>query len=97
MALSNITKEAVDRALREFDRHEPEAMLKRYGGGFSTRWYVRHRGKHYDQKLLLRAAHELSDLGPLPSGRGTFTAAQARRCLKHLGFEVVDAEQVKRP
>ena len=90
MALGEVTREAVERALREFDREGREAMLERFGGGPSTKWYVRRFGKHYDQKLVLRAAHELSGLGPLPSGRGTFTAAHARRFLERLGFEVVD-------
>ena len=88
--IRDITRKAVFLAIKEFDRLGKEAMLEKYGGGFSKRWYVRFGGKHYDQKLLLRAAQELSCLGPLPAGRGTFTAGQARRHLKRLCFEVVD-------
>ncbi len=96
LTLDSITKEAVEKALQEFDRHGREIMLEKYGGGFSTRWYISHLGKHYDQKLVLRAAHELSGLGPLPSGRGTFTAGQARQFQKHLGFEVFDPKEGNR-
>ena len=91
MALEDITdKDMVERALKEFDRLGIDAMLEKYGGGPSTRWYVRFEDKCYDQKLVLRAAHQLSDLGPLPPGRGTFTAAEARRWLDKLGFDVVE-------
>ena len=90
MALKDITHRDVERALKEFDRLGIDAMLKKYGGGPSTHWYVLHKGECYDQKLILRAAHELADLGPLPPGRGTFTAAEARRWLDKLGFDVVD-------
>ena len=93
MALKDITKEAVEDALSEFAFRGPDAMRERYGGGFSTRWYVRHSNKHYDQKLVLRAAHELSGLGSLPPGPGTFTAGAARRWLERLGFEVVDPNE----
>ena len=44
LTLDSITKEAVEKALREFDRHEREIMLEKYGGGFSTRWYISHLG-----------------------------------------------------
>ena len=93
MALHAITGEAVTEALRQFDREGRDAMLERYGGGLSTRWYIRHAGKHYDQKLVLRAAHEISGQGALPPGPGTFTARQARRFLNRLGFEVVDPQE----
>ncbi len=90
MALKDITHRDVERALEEFHRLGIDAMLEKYGGGSSTRWYVLFEGKHYDQKLILRAAHKLADLGSLPPGRGTFTAAEATRWLDKLGFDVVD-------
>ncbi len=89
MALHSVTRKAVESALREFDLHGREAMLEKYGGGASTCWYIHHNGLLYDQKLILRVAHDLSGLGSLPPGRGTFTASQAREFLNRLGFEVV--------
>ena len=90
MALKDITHRDVERAFKEFDRLGIYPMLEKYGGGPSTRWYVLFEGECYDQKLILRAAHKLADLGPLPPGRGTFTAAEAKRWLDKLGFDVVE-------
>lgn len=100
MALINITKPMVLRALREFDQLGRDAMLNKYSSGpsgKSTRWYIHFDGKYYDQKVVLRAAHQLSDLGSLPPGRGTFKASEARRWLTNLGFDVVDNLQVTSP
>lgn len=90
MTLREVTTEGVERAIREFDRIGPDAMLRKYSGGKSTKWYIERHGKPYDQKLVLRAAHELQGLGPLPAGRGTFQAGDARRHLRKLGYRVVD-------
>ena len=93
MALIDITRPMVLRALKEFDQLGRDAMLERYSSGpkgKSTRWYILFDGRHFDQKVILRAAHELSELGALPPGRETFKAAEARRWLKKLDFQVVD-------
>lgn len=90
MAFRDVTREGVESALKEFDRSGQHGMLAKYGGGQSTRWYVKFGERYYDQKLILRAGHQLQGLGPLPSGRGTFTAHQAKSHLKKLGFTVVD-------
>lgn len=89
MSLRDITKPAVITAFDEFDRLQPDGMLKKYGGGLSRCWFIDYHGKRYDQKLTLRAAHELSGLGPLPPGSGTFTAGDAKRHLESLGLEVI--------
>lgn len=93
MALIDISRYMVLQALKEFDCLGREAMLDKFSSGpsgKSTRWYIFFDGRYYDQKLILRAAHQLSALGPLPSGRGTFKASEARRLLTNLGFDVVD-------
>ena len=90
MTLREVTTEGVERALREFDQIGRDGMLRKYSGGKSTKWYIERHGKPYDQKLVLRAAHELEGLGPLPAGRGTFTASEARRHLRKLGYRVVN-------
>ncbi len=89
MSYNDVVRKSVEEAIRKFDQRGKDAMLKKYGRGASTRWYVCYRGRLYDQKLLLRAAHELQGLGRLPSGPGTFKAGQARQHLKSLGFDVV--------
>ena len=96
MGLKDIAADDVRAALREFDDLGREAMLERYANGprgKSTRWYILHDGKEYDQKVALRAAHEWAELEPLPPGKGTFTAGDARARLKELGFRVVDGRR----
>ena len=91
MSLRDVTRDGVENAIREFDRIGRDKMLDdEFRGGPSTKWYIEHCGRRYDQKVVLRVAHELQELGPLPPGRGTFTANEARRHLQKLGFKVVD-------
>ena len=86
MSLRDVTREGVKRALREFDDIGRGAMLVKYGGRASTRWHIEHEGNYYDQKLVLRAAHQLQGLGSIPLGHGAFTALQGRKHVKELGF-----------
>ena len=91
MAVGEITTRGIELALQEFQRIGLEAMLKKYGGRASTRWYVKVGHRHFDQKVLLRAAHRHEGLGDLPSrGSGRFNAGHARRHLANLKFCVVD-------
>ena len=90
MAVKEVTKASVESALEEFRRTGLQAMLERYGGGPSTKWYVQVDHLLYDQKLVVRAAHVIQGLGDLyPRGPGSFDAGQARRLLKRLGYCVV--------
>lgn len=95
MALKDVTRDGVDQALDEFDRIGLNAMLEKYEGGASTKWYIQRNDLQsgwkllYDQKLVLRAAHQHDGFGPLPPRRGTFAADDARRHLKRLGYHVV--------
>ena len=57
MAVEDISKPGVESALDEFRRIGLDAMLEKYGGRHSTRWYVEVGGRYFDQKVLLRAAH----------------------------------------
>ena len=73
-------------------------MRDKYRGGFSTRWYIRHERGLYDQKLVMRAAHDIlrqsrPNLDPLPLGDQRPRAGQVRRHLERLGFEVVAADR----
>lgn len=92
MPLRDVTREGVEKALREFDHIGRDAMVAKYGGRPSTRWYIEHEEKDYDQKLVIRAAHRLQGLGLLPVKRGVpgnFTAYQAKQRLGRLGFRVI--------
>ncbi len=51
MALKDIThRDMVESAIKELDDLGRDAMLKKYGGARSTRWYVLFEDKYYDQK-----------------------------------------------
>ena len=90
MAVKDVTRDAVESALAEFRRTNLQAMLERYGGGPSTKWYVQDGNLLYDQKLVVRAAHVLQGLGDLyPWGPGSFDAAQALSLLDRLDYRVV--------
>ena len=85
MGLRDISRKAVEAALAEFRRAGRDAMLRKYRGGASTRWYIEENDEHFDQKLVIRAAHEHEGLGRFED----FTAAHATRRLKQLGYRVV--------
>ena len=90
MAVKGVTEEGVEAAIEEFRRTGLEAMLEKYGGGPSTKWYLEVGSSRYDQKLVVRAAHVLQGLGPLPSlVPGDFTADHSRRRLERFGYRVV--------
>lgn len=89
MPLRDVTREGVERAREEFDHVGLDGMVAKYGGGPSTKWYLACGDQCYDLKLVLRAAHQLQGLGPLPSERGTFTSYQARKHLKKLDLQVI--------
>ena len=89
-SVKDVTRDAVESALAEFRRTNLQAMLERYGGGPSTKWYVQDGNLLYDQKLVVRAAHVLQGLGDLyPRGPGSFDAAQALSLLDRLDYRVV--------
>ena len=94
MAVKDVTEKGVKLALEEFRRIGLDAMVERYGGRPSTRWYVEVGGQRFDQKVLLRAAHVHDGLGELPPrGPGRFNAEQARRHFKgKLGYRVVTGD-----
>ena len=66
MAVKDVTVDRVEAAIEEFHRTGLEAMLEKYGGGPSTKWYLEVGSARYDQKLVVRAAHVLQGLGNLP-------------------------------
>ena len=57
MEFEHIGRKHVLAAMKEFDSKGLEAMLVKYRGGRSVKWYLCFEGRRYDQKLILRAAH----------------------------------------
>ena len=91
MSLLAITdRTAISRALEEFDRLGREAFLAKYGFGRSRRFFVKHRGKLYDSKAIVGAAHgyqwpKVGALGPDDFHGGEATV---QKTVERLGFEM---------
>jgi 5-methylcytosine-specific restriction protein B len=94
MGLSDISADAVLKAIAEYDRVGRETFLAKYGSGPSRRYLLRHEGRLYDSKAILGAAHghQFPDQGPLRSADFSGGLATVVKHLSSLGFEVVSDE-----
>ncbi|WP_063821834.1 HNH endonuclease [Streptomyces sp. e14] len=91
MALTDITRREVEKAIEECDRLGRDAFLDLYRFGRARRYLLSYGGREYDSKAIVGAAH-----GFLP-GRRALTAADfsggaahAAGLLRTLGFEVTE-------
>ena len=100
MALSDLTSEAVKRAIEEFDRLGPDRFLKKYGFGRARKYVIRKDGRSYDSKAIAGAAHGYL-LGHAPLWADEFSGGEAtvKKTLENLGFEVSreDADSLPSP
>ena len=88
MAVTDITVDAVNKAIDEFDQIGRESFLQRYGIDAARGYYVLRAGKQYDAKALLGAAHgKLPNKQPLRADDFQGGEASAR-ILRRLGFQV---------
>lgn len=89
MSLSDITAEAVLKAIAEYDELDQDAFLGKYGFQPARSYLLVHGGKRYDSKAVIGAAH-----GYLPGGKplkaAEFSGGEATvaRRLRRLGFTV---------
>jgi HNH endonuclease len=90
MALSDINRAAVHRAIGEFDRLGRDAFLKQHGFRRSRNYFLRHNGKLYDSKAIMGCAHGYSgaDRDPLLATQFSGGEATVAQTLRDLGFEV---------
>ncbi len=91
--LSRLTdRDAVLRAVREFDRLGRTAFLEQFGYGEALRYFVRLNGNDYDSKAIAGVAFGMQHPGEGPLRPSQFSGGQAtvQRALARLGFEVVD-------
>ena len=92
MSLSDLTsRDAVNRALDEFDRLGRDAFLSKYGFGKAREYFVRRGNQLYDSKAIVGAAfgHQYPEHGPLRAGDFSGGEATVQAKLNELGFEVV--------
>lgn len=91
MALTDITRIEVDKAVEEYDRLGRDAFLRHYGFGRARRYMLLHGGRHYDSKAIVGAAHGFVP-GQQPLSAKDFSggAEHAVSYLRRLGFTVVE-------
>lgn len=93
MALSDITIEAVQFALQEYDALGGEAFLSKYGFSDAKRYWLAWNGKLYPSKAIAGVAHRYVDGNQLlPSSSFTGGESSVVRKLRQLGF-VIDAPE----
>lgn len=87
-------REAVLRALTDFDKRGRDAFLATHHFGPSTRYYLIHNGARYDAKAVAGVAHNLQfpDRKPLTSEDFSGGVAAANAALQHAGFFVLDTK-----
>lgn len=85
----HVSREAVLRAMEEFDRVGRQEFLDRYGFGEARRYFLEYNGKQYDSKAIVGVARGFDQpaLGSLTAAE--FSGGQAiKRVLEDLGFTV---------
>jgi 5-methylcytosine-specific restriction enzyme A len=89
MALSEITRDGVLQAIREYDHLGQDGFLERYGFDRARQYLLVHDGKRYDSKAIVGAAHGFLP-GERPLMAGEFSGGEATVCrlLRRLGFTV---------
>ncbi len=99
MAISDVNRDAVFRAVEEYDRLGGEQFLKEYGFGRATRYLLRLDGRDYDSKAIVGVAHKFArpDQGPLPASTFAGGKAAAAGTLERLGFAIVDTGPTRNP
>ncbi|MEV4337933.1 HNH endonuclease signature motif containing protein [Streptomyces sp. NPDC049590] len=90
MALTDITRVEIEKAMAECDRLGREAFLAHHGFRPARQHLLLHHGRRYDSKAILGAAHGyLPGRRPLAAAEFSGGAKHAVALLKGLGFEVV--------
>ncbi|MEU2270245.1 HNH endonuclease signature motif containing protein [Streptomyces olindensis] len=93
MALADISRVEIEKAIEECDRLGRDAFLAAYGFRRARRYVLVHGGGQYDSKAIVGAAHGfLPGERPLTPDTPGFSggAKHAARLLGRLGFDVVE-------
>lgn len=90
MALTDITRREVEKAIEEYDRLGRDTFLRAYGFRRARHYLLLHEGRPYDSKAIIGAAHgHVPGQSPLPARDFSGGAAHAAALLENLGFAVV--------
>lgn len=89
MPLADITRYAVEAALKEYDALGGEQFLARYGFADAKRYWIVWEGRRYPSKAIAGVAHRfVGGEQLLPSSSFTGGEASVVRKLRQLGFEL---------
>jgi hypothetical protein len=99
LALSDIDRSAVLRAVRDFDRLGRDAFLKAHGFGRSKSYFLLHNGKLYDSKAIIGVAYGYTDgtTGQLQAAQFSGGEATVVKILRDLGFQVQFSSDASEP
>ncbi|MEU1934380.1 HNH endonuclease signature motif containing protein [Streptomyces coeruleorubidus] len=93
MALADISRVEIEKAIEECDRLGRDAFLKSHKFRRARRYLLVHEGRHYDSKAIVGVAHGFlpGERVLAPNAKGFSGGAEhAARLLKRLGFDVVE-------
>lgn len=95
MPLTLLTnRDAVVKAMREFDRRGRDAFLKRHGYGRAKYWFVSHEDRLYDSKAIAGVAAGIqSKANPLLASDFSGGEATVVRRLRGMKFDVIDIRE----
>jgi len=81
------SRDAVEKAIKEYDQLGQDAFLKKHGYGPAKEYLLRHEGSDYDSKAIVGVAYGYQ----FPGKKAAFSGGgrTAGKILKSLGFDVV--------
>ena len=95
---NGLSREAVLRAIDEFEELGREGFLKRYGYRVSHHLWIVHEGRRYDMKAVWAAAQvEPGTLLPVPMPKPNHSRNVVQPQLEKLGFDVEEAPPIPVP
>jgi hypothetical protein len=95
VALNDITRDAVEKAVAEYDRIGEDEFLTKYKFAQSLDYWLVIGDKRYVSKAIVWAAHGYLDDEIKPLIKGKFSGGRdtVMKCLERLGFEVTKPER----
>jgi len=94
MALGDLTSDAVQLAMQEYDQLGADAFLATYGFADAKLYWITHNGKRYPSKAVAGVAHRFIDGHQLlPSSSFTGGEGSVVRKLRQLGFLIETPER----
>lgn len=90
MALGELSREAIQRAIQEYDSLGRDGFLEKYGFGRASGYALEYEGRSYDPKAIAGVAYGLDHPDEGVPGSSEFSGGMAtNRALQRAGFNVV--------